>query len=146
VRPEVVELSTFWFVAVEAGNLSTLRGVAYGRFRCFSCSSVVRKLYARRNTVRRNKLVAQPLETKSLTGRKINPNHCSGRAYEFRALLVLFPKLVSSQILDDAVREIGTNVSGTTCFATQQARQGEKMLAERARIRPIFPGLLQGQS
>jgi hypothetical protein len=30
----------------EGGNLSALRGVAYGRFCSFSCSSIVRKLYA----------------------------------------------------------------------------------------------------
>ncbi len=32
VRPGGLELPTFWFVAVEAGNLSALRGVASGRF------------------------------------------------------------------------------------------------------------------
>jgi hypothetical protein len=41
-----IELPTFWFVDMKAGNLSALRGVAYGRFGSFSCSSVVRKLYA----------------------------------------------------------------------------------------------------
>jgi hypothetical protein len=41
-----LELPTFWFVAMEAGNLSALRGVAYGRFGFFSCSSVVCMLYA----------------------------------------------------------------------------------------------------
>jgi hypothetical protein len=46
VRPGALELPTFWFVAVEAGNLTAFRGVAYGRFGSFSCSSVVRKLYA----------------------------------------------------------------------------------------------------
>ena len=44
--PGGLELPTFWFVAVEAGNLSALRGVAYGRFCSFSYSSIVRKLYA----------------------------------------------------------------------------------------------------
>jgi hypothetical protein len=46
VRPGALELPTFWFVAVEAGNLSALRGVAYGRFCSFSYSSIVRRLYA----------------------------------------------------------------------------------------------------
>ena len=34
-RPGGLELPAFWFVAVEAGNLSASDGVAYGRFRRF---------------------------------------------------------------------------------------------------------------
>src|SRR5215470_4642048 len=45
-RPERLELPTFWFVAVEAGNLNALRGVASGLFAIFPCSSIVRKLSA----------------------------------------------------------------------------------------------------
>jgi len=41
VRPERFELPTFWFVAVTAGNLSALCGVASGYFAAFYCSSVV---------------------------------------------------------------------------------------------------------
>ena len=47
VRPGGLELPTFWFVDMKAGDLSALRGVAYGRFGSFSRSSVVPKLYAK---------------------------------------------------------------------------------------------------
>ena len=44
MRPGGFELPTFWFVAKDTGNLSASSGVAYGRFCCFPCSSIVRKL------------------------------------------------------------------------------------------------------
>jgi hypothetical protein len=44
VRPERVELPTFWFVAIEAGNPNSFVCVAYGYCRSTPRSLIVRKL------------------------------------------------------------------------------------------------------
>ena len=53
VRPERVELPTFWFVAIEAGNPNSFVCVAYGYHRSTPGSLNVRKLSVaiRRSTI-----------------------------------------------------------------------------------------------
>ena len=79
VRPEGLELSTFWFVAVEAGNLSALRGAAYGRFCSFSYSSIVRKLYA--NSTQRHSVSKSDWQPEELNvvGNSVGRTLCATR-------------------------------------------------------------------